>query len=109
MRKLRSDERICDECGKIFRVKRKRGKPRHYCSKSCADEVHKRQMNHRNSLGTNTISLSEKSIKKQLNGLKDYKKKRNVNYDVSSYDILISKTVYCLDDDNNEFESIEFI
>lgn len=106
--RLRKDERICAECGKVFRFKGKAVRKK-YCSKSCADEVKKRQMLRRNSLGTSSVSLGEKSIKKELNRIRNYNKRPVVEESLSYHDILVSNAVYCLDEDNNNFECIDLL
>ncbi len=105
-RRLRNDERICKVCGKIFRVRRKGGRKK-YCSKFCANEIKKRQMFHRNSLGTSTKSLGVNEVKKQLDRIRNYHGNPIVSDSLSYRDILVNNAVYVLDDDNNYYESID--
>lgn len=107
---LRKDERICKECGKVFRIRKKwNANKRVYCSSECALKAGKRRDAHRNSLGTSSVSLGKKSIKNELKRIRNYDGKPVVIDSLSYHDILVSNAVYYLDEDNNDFECIDLL
>lgn len=104
IRKLAKNERICLVCGKIFRKQRNQPN-RKYCSPKCADIAHKRQMRHRNGLGTfliyysNNNSLSENNIHKMAEHVRSYDgSNENIYFGEwstdSKHEIIAKKTGY---------------
>lgn len=102
MRKLAKNEKICSICGRIYRVKLKRGKSsRKYCSDKCYKIAHRRNVDKRCNLGTpNTLSLTPESVEYQLYLIRNNidKGARQFVSDKSERDVILERMVYDEDD-----------
>lgn len=107
-RKLAVNERVCPVCGRIFRVKRNQRNAKYCCNDHYIIAKNKKTK-HRNGLGTTTVSLGEKSIKKQLSAIRS-------NYDEhadkiftteSRHEIASKETCYYPGSGENNYEYIE--
>ena len=92
----------CKICGKGFYTKN-RGNRAKYCSKKCAKIANRNKSKKRMRLGTNSQSLSRKSVKKQLDFIRRYKNSYIRPSNDSQHDICSKKQVYYPVEDDDGF------
>lgn len=97
MAKKQKNDRLCLICGRKFRLKRKRGRPRKYCSNECYKIAHRRKADKRVNLGTpSTLNLSPKSVKYQLYLIENNIDvgRRRFSFDECEKDFVLNRMVY---------------
>lgn len=86
-------KKICRICGRGFYTKN-RGNRVKYCSSKCAEIANRQKSRKRMNLGTTSQNLSPKSVKKQLNYIKNHKNNYKPPSNDSSHEIRRKNQIY---------------